>query len=235
VFSLTVNIGLSGGSGEDGENSVAGAGGAAVLVLLTDTRAYAGRDPEVAAVDQPAGNVSLRSAGSTAITAESRSDADVSAGSLAVTGDSTGIGASVSVIVDIDKTHAFIGEDADVTALGGGDAVDVWTGEVDGSGNRINESVRGLAVTANSTEDQLLIAIGAGGAVGDDAVGVGLSVPISLTASASTLSTPVPMPIRACCCARLTEQTSFPPQAGPRSRPRRASAAPSPCRSSRTT
>src|SRR6185503_9324511 len=185
AFSLTVNVGVGGGSeSDDGTNSVAGAGGAVVLVLITDTRAYAGRDPRD--LTPPLGNVVLKSTGSTAIAAHSSTKVDAAAGSAGVNIDGDAFGASVAVVVDVDNTHAFVGEDASVTALGQ-TAVDVRSGVFGDGGSQDTESVRGLAVTATSYEDELLVAIGAGGAFGDEAIGVGASVTVAV-ALGSTLA-----------------------------------------------
>ena len=147
-------------------------------MLITDTRAFAGRDPR----DQTpaAGNVVLKSTGSTKVAANSKTNVDAAAGSAGVNLDGDGFGASVVVLVDIDNTHAFVGEGASVTALGQGTAIEVGNGVFDGNGNQGVQSVRGLAVTAASYEDEVLVAIGAAGAFGDDAIGVGLSVTVGI-------------------------------------------------------
>ena len=75
---------------------LAGAGGAVVVVLDTDTRAFAGRDPLLGPV---AGNVILSSYGSTHIAADSTTVIDAAAGSAGVTLDGTGFGASVAVVI----------------------------------------------------------------------------------------------------------------------------------------
>lgn len=91
-------------------------GSASVLVLTTDTQAYA------------ADQTTLYSAGNLVIAAAGASELDLLSGAIGAAGTAAvGAGAAVSVV---DKTtHAWIGEDANVTALGNSAAIDVATGE----------------------------------------------------------------------------------------------------------
>ena len=91
-------------------------GSASVLVLNTDTQAWA------------ADQTTLHANGNIVIGASSASELDLLSGAIGGAGTAAvGAGAAVSVI---DKTtRAWIGDDASVTALGNGTAVDVATGE----------------------------------------------------------------------------------------------------------
>lgn len=106
----SVGVGLSAG----GTAGVQGS--ASVLVLTTDTQAYA---------DDLA---TLYSTGNLIVAASGKSELDLLAGAIGAAGTAAvGAGAAVSVV---DKTtHAWIGDNANVTALGNSDAVDVATGE----------------------------------------------------------------------------------------------------------
>jgi len=157
-FQLTANI----GAGE----STSGAGGLNVLVNVTDTRAILGRDP--ALTEPELGNVEVDAGGSVVVAADSTTLIESYAGTAGVSFSDSAVGISVGVLVDIDETRAAIGDGADITALGGGDAVEVRDGVFDDDGNQGTESVRGLAVTATSFEDVTLLAIAASASLGMD-------------------------------------------------------------------
>ena len=67
-------------------------------------------------------------------------------GSAAVSLANGGYGASVTILVDLDDTLAFVGDDASITALGNKD-VGVRNGVHDGDGNQGTQVVRGFALT----------------------------------------------------------------------------------------
>ncbi|MEO0465166.1 MAG: LEPR-XLL domain-containing protein, partial [Pseudomonadota bacterium] len=177
IFSIAANAGIG--------ESTAVAGSIIVMVLLTDTLAYAGHDgDEVAA---PGGNVDLDAGGSVVVTADSKTETTLSAGALAGSNSSTSVGIAVTVLVDLDDTLAFIGDDAVVTALGNGAAVDVADGDFDGSGNQGTDSVRGLAIGATSYEDHFLLAVGAAGSLSSAGVAVSAVVGIAQGRTKATL------------------------------------------------
>jgi hypothetical protein len=218
LWSLAVNVGAG--------DSTSGAGGLIVAVNITTTRAFVGLDP-----DAPlAGNVTLAADGSVHIAADSTTEAEFYAGTLGLSLSGSSVGISVGVVVDIDETIAFVGDDASITALGNGSAVSVRDGIFDGDGNQGSESIRGLAVTATSFEDVMLLAIAASGSLGQDnsgdtnedndggtnvgiAASVGVAVLIgetkaprqpSASALRSTPTTPAPMRDREFCCEART-------------------------------
>src|SRR5262249_52138694 len=142
----------------------------------TDTRAFAGKDPQAAAVG---GNVTIAAQGSVAIAANSKTADDAASGSLAVSFKDSGYGASVVVLVDLDDTLAFVGDGATVTALGN-KAVNVRDGVHDDDGNQGTQSFNGFALEATSFEDHFLLAIGAAGTIEADKTGLGLSVTVDV-------------------------------------------------------
>jgi len=75
-----------------------------------------------------------------------------------------GFGVSASVTVTNNLVEAYIGSGSIVTAKGLGDAEAVYTGKKDADGNRLTESMKGVAVTATSYEDIISVAAGGGGA-----------------------------------------------------------------------
>jgi hypothetical protein len=167
LFTISLNFGIG--------SSTSVAGGAVVFVVVSDTRAFIGDDPD----DQvaPAGIAQVTAGGNIYVAADSATMIDVSAGNVAVSTSGSSIGISVTVVVDVDTTEAFIGAGSSVSAAGGGTAIQVRDGDYDGDGNQGTESVTGLALTATSHEDVLSIAVGAGG--GSD-VGIGGSVTVNI-------------------------------------------------------
>ena len=154
LFSLTLNVGAG--------DSTSAAGGAIVAVFDTTTRAFVGQDPDAPS----AGNLVLSADGSLAVAADSSTEAELYAGTLGISLSGSSIGISVGVLVDLDTTNAFIGDGADVTALGNGTAISVRDGVFDDNGNQGTENVRGVAVTATSYEDATVLGIGASGIAG---------------------------------------------------------------------
>ncbi|MGD8418987.1 MAG: hypothetical protein PVJ78_01070, partial [Gammaproteobacteria bacterium] len=126
-----------------------------------------GRDP---VADPPQlGNVVVDAGGSVVVAADSTTLIESYAGTLGLSLSGTAVGVSVGVVVDIDKTHAIVGDGAQITALGNGDAASVRDGVfTDDEGNQGSESVRGLAVTSTSFDDVFLLAIAASGSLGQD-------------------------------------------------------------------
>ena len=132
------------------------AGSAVVITLDTTTQAYIGGGPVAAdgAVVSADGNV--------VVAADSDANFITAAGAIGG-GGTVGFGISNSTIVKTDLTEAFIGENADVTAKGTGNAIAVFTGDKDTSGTKLTENIRGLSVAATSYEDFITIAAGGGG------------------------------------------------------------------------
>ena len=157
-FGIAAAIGAS-------SDSVGIAGSVLVWVDQNNTRAYIGNN---AVVDAD---------GSVVVEASSDSSITTIAGSVAVSGSSSSVGVSVSVLVHEDNVEAYIGDAAQVTARGNDGTTAVQTGTRDGSGNRITQNARGVAITATSFED--LVTIAAGASVGSS-VGVGGSVNVNV-------------------------------------------------------
>jgi hypothetical protein len=170
VFSLSINVGAG--------DSKAAAGGAVVVVIVADTVARLG----AIGVQE---DLEATADGSVLVAAESRRAIDAAAGSLGVSLNDSSFGAAAAVVVVDDTTEAEIGDGARVTALGLGDAIQAADGTFEGDGAANTTAVRGVAVTATSFEDVLLVGIGAAGALGDDAVGLGLSVTIGVLLGAT--------------------------------------------------
>ena len=108
-------------------DSTAVAGGLVVSVLVSDTLAYVGEDSSLLeeGVLPVAGSAEIDAGGSLLVSADSTTRTDARAGSGSLSLNAESIGASIVVVVDIDNTLAFLGEDVVATALGNGDLVDV--------------------------------------------------------------------------------------------------------------
>lgn len=158
--------------------------------LWTDTRAEIGDDAVVTA------------AGSVIVTADDENEIDVGAGNAAF-GGTAGVGAAVAVVSTDKTTHASIGANAAVTALGTRDAIAAPTGkfvidyvaeadddvqapesedEVDSESIGAQRTaaleeglVKGLAVTATNRDDVESIAV-SGSAAGNAAVNIAANV-----------------------------------------------------------
>ena len=185
----SVAVGVGGGG------TVGVQGSASVLVLSTDTQAYA------------ADGAKLHAQGNVVIAADGVSELDLLAGAIGAAG-TVAVGAGAAVAVVDKKTHAWIGDGAEATALGNRGTVEVASGSygigyvaqaagegevaapnVDpstgsnaipaGSGSealskkrtasRDTREIRGLAVTATSKDDIESFAV-TGGASGTVAV-----------------------------------------------------------------
>ncbi|HXF65357.1 MAG TPA: hypothetical protein VNK67_01485 [Burkholderiales bacterium] len=95
-------------------------GSASIVALSTDTQAYA------------AGGARLHSEGNAVVAASSATELDLLAGAIGASG-SAAVGAGVAVAVVGKTTHAWIGNAAEVTALGTKPGVQVATGSFDAS------------------------------------------------------------------------------------------------------
>ncbi|MDO9176540.1 MAG: hypothetical protein Q7V62_17170, partial [Actinomycetota bacterium] len=155
-FQLAVNAGAGA--------STSGAGSLNVLVNITHTRALVNDDLN----DATTGVATIVSEGSVEVAAVSRTDIESYAGSLGASLSESAVGISVGVVIDVDDTLALVGDGTEVTALGQGDAIDVASGDFDGSGNSIDTTARGLAVTATSHDDIFMLAIAASASLGQD-------------------------------------------------------------------
>ena len=151
---ISVTAGFAGGGS-------AGVGGAVTVVVTTnDIEAYIGQSAVVS------------TNGSIAISAEEDLVLVIIAGSGAG-GGSAGVGASVAVSTVVNTVKAYIGNNAQVTALGNGDAVSFYTG----AGGKEKSDGRGVLIGAYSTEDVILTVVsGAGGGSAGAAASMGVSV-----------------------------------------------------------
>ena len=178
IFSLSANVGIGKSTG------VAGA----VVVVVQDTSTLAFLGPKSVVTAQGSvhvaadSNTSIDAAAGAAAGASGVTPTDSTSGSGGSGG--TSVGASVAVVVDDDKTEAFVGSGAKVNALGKGTiaAINVRDGRYDNDGNQGTAAVRGLAVTATSFDDVLTVGIGAAAAAGKtgSSVGIGLSVTVNV-------------------------------------------------------
>jgi hypothetical protein len=143
-----------------GTGSGAGAGAVTVLNLDSETHAYIDNG---AAVDV-GGNVLVSAADAT--------DVDVVAGALSATGGVVGFGVGVGVSTILKDTQAFIDDGAFVDAKGNSSTMTVFDGSlaIDGTFGTY-ATARGVAVTAVSSEDVLIV--GAAGAFAISGAGSG--------------------------------------------------------------
>ena len=158
LSTLTINVGAG--------DSTAVAGGLIVSVLVSDTLAYAGEDSSLLeeGVDPVVGSAVINADGSLLISADSTTRMDARAGSGALSLNAESVGASVVVVVDIDNTLAFLGENVDATALGMGAALDVNDGVYVPNGDKLEqgtESRNGIMLSATSLAEHYHLAIGA--------------------------------------------------------------------------
>ena len=106
------------------------AGSAGVYVLDNTTRAFIGEDTTVATfVDLP-GATTVTAGGSVLVSGVNDTEGDIIAGAVSG-GGTVGVGAAAGVSVVDKTTEAFLGSNADVTALGGGAGVLAHTGKFD--------------------------------------------------------------------------------------------------------
>ena len=141
VFSVVGNITLGGYAGM--------AGSAGVYVVTTKTKAYL-----------KSGTI-LKVGGNALLIAEG--DYDMLAIAGQISGGAAGGGISNVTLVHTDSVEAFIGNSANVTALGSGDPSQVPTGERDDDNQWLTTEANGLIISAISYEDILSIAAGASG------------------------------------------------------------------------
>ena len=166
IETLSVNIGAG--------DSTALAGGAVIVVTNTETIARLG------GLAAPQGGLLATATGSLQVAAESRTEILAAAGGLGVSLDNDGVGASVSVVVDSDRTEAAIGNGAVIRVLGQGTPISVRDGVFDADGRQGLVAMRGLAVTATSFEDVLQVGIGAAASLDGGDVGLGFSVTVGV-------------------------------------------------------
>ncbi|WP_370312902.1 LEPR-XLL domain-containing protein [Sagittula sp.] len=155
-FQLAVNVGAG--------DSTSGAGGANVLVNITDTQARINN-----ALDSADGAATVAADGSVVVQAQSKTIADSYAGSGGGSLSGSAVGISVDVLVDLDDTQAIIGNGTDIVARGNGaSGVEIAGDTFDSNGDPVTETVRGLAVTASSYEALYQLAIAASASLGSD-------------------------------------------------------------------
>ena len=146
IIAVAAGLGVSG-------DAAGIAGSATVFTLTNDTEAFIGNGAIVSAQ------------GSISLSALSDRDLIATAGAAGISA-STGIGISNSTVVAEDTTLAFIGSNAQITALGMSSLapVGVFIGQKDSSGNELTTPLHGLSLVAVSFLNELAIAAGAAGA-----------------------------------------------------------------------
>ncbi|MDX9752662.1 MAG: LEPR-XLL domain-containing protein, partial [bacterium] len=140
IVSVSANAGIGGSAGI--------AGAASVYVLTTTTEAFLGDHTKAFAN----GNI--------LVAADGRTNQVSVAGSVGGSG-TAGIGASNTTIVHTDTVRAYVGKNAVVTAKGEKDGITTYTA-ADVSGDPTKSVIKGLSVTATSTEDFATTAVGGG-------------------------------------------------------------------------
>ncbi|MFZ5944777.1 MAG: hypothetical protein ACOYVD_11740, partial [Bacillota bacterium] len=147
-------------AGFTGGGSVGVGGAVGIVVSKNDIQAYVGKEAV------------LRTEGSLAISANNDLTLVILAGSGAG-GGSVGVGGSLAVSTIINSVQAYIGQNAKVMALGGGEAVDFYTG----AAGKVKDTARGVLVGAYSTEGiNIVVVSGSGGGAAGVAVSVGATV-----------------------------------------------------------
>ena len=144
--------GASASAGLGGDVGVAG--GVTGFVVTDVTKAY---------IDSAAGAVSsIDAGGSVVVAADDETRAITVSGTLAVGVGTAGVGAGVGITVITKDTEAYVGTDADVTALGAGSDAN-FAAYVD-AGSASTTAGQGLLVQANSGESLMSdVLAGAGG------------------------------------------------------------------------
>jgi hypothetical protein len=119
ILSISASLG--------GAGTVAIAGSAGVYVMDIKTRAFIGDDPSDG-VDLTGTTTTVAADGSVLVSAFDDSEIDIIAGNIAGAG-TAGVGVAAAVTVIDKTTEAFLGPNADVTGMGGGEGVTAYTGE----------------------------------------------------------------------------------------------------------